>query len=230
MPIGRTRPQHAPRRHGLRDHQGDRGGDAKEGRTDSFIHRKFTMLRMLVSYGKLIKAEGARICATHCPRYASGRPPSGHRRPRGNRSTPSQRVEGRSAALRGRMRPDLRDGAESGRRARPVAPHRRERGGIVRNGQRWQDGLTWDCFAPDFWSFSRSSQDREDDARSDRVLPALAPLLRRRLMALAAPESRVGPVFVISKGMTPECPTCPVDGPLRGAGSRARQAYRIACG
>ena len=48
--------------------------------------------------------------------------------------------------------------------------------------------------------------------------------------SFAAPESRVGPVFVISRGMTPECPTCPVDGPLRGAGSRARQAYRIACG
>ena len=34
--LGERGRQHAPRRHGLRDHQGDRGGDAKEG-----AHRQF---------------------------------------------------------------------------------------------------------------------------------------------------------------------------------------------
>ena len=157
--------------------KGDRGGDAKEGRTDSFIHRKFTMLRMLVSYGKLIKAEGARGSARHTVRRcASGRPPSGHRRPRGNRSTPSQRARRagqrhfavgcaltfemslRAVDVRGQWLPTDERGRDRSQRATLAG---RAHTGLLRTGL--------------LVLLQGHLQDREDDARSDRVLPALAP-------------------------------------------------------
>lgn len=184
----------------------------KKGRTDSFIHRKFTMLRMLVSYGKLIKAEGARDLRDTLSemRFRSA----------AKRSSQATREQVYAVAARA-WRAGQRHFAvgcaltfEMSLRAVDVRgqwlPTDEREGGIVRNGQRWQDGLTWDCFAPDFWSFSKVIS-KTEKTMPDPIEFSLRslPKLRRRLMALAAPESRVGPVFVISKGHDAGMPYMP---------------------
>lgn len=72
-------------------------------------------------------------------------------------------------------------------------------GGIVRNGYRWQDGLTWDMFEPDLRGFTKVI------SKTARSLPEPyyfdltgLPEIRRRL-ALLKPAEAVGPVIVTGR-------------------------------
>ena len=73
-------------------------------------------------------------------------------------------------------------------------------GGIRRNGKRWQDGLTWDMFDEDFTAFEKviSKTEKTLDEAYHFSLEFL-PELRQKILALAPPEARVGPVILSSR-------------------------------
>lgn len=67
-------------------------------------------------------------------------------------------------------------------------------GGIVRNGQRWQDGLTWDMFEDDLSSFEKViSKTAKSNPEAYRF--EVTDELRGRLRLLGS-EGRIGPVIV----------------------------------
>lgn len=72
-------------------------------------------------------------------------------------------------------------------------------GGIVRNGYRWQDGLTWDMFEPDLSGFTKVISKTERSMSTPYHFD-LTPLhdIRRRLAAIK-PQEAVGPVIVTGR-------------------------------
>lgn len=161
------------------------------------IKAKITQLRAIVRYGVLIRAPGAREVKEVLSemRFASAPPrrfvPTRemverliqHAIDRGRRSFAMGLMFQWHLALRlGDIRGIWLEGAGEG--------------GIVREGKRWQDGLTWDMFAPDLSSFEKVI------SKTARSIPAptrfaLANLPELRAMLLATPlERRVGPVIV----------------------------------
>jgi len=76
-------------------------------------------------------------------------------------------------------------------------------GGIVRNGQRWQDGLTWEMFAPDLGSFTKTISKTEKSSPEPLTFD-LTPLpdLIERLHTLRR-DRRTGPVVVSERHRLP---------------------------
>lgn len=65
------------------------------------------------------------------------------------------------------------------------------KGGVVRNGKRWQDGLTWQMFDPGLTHFSKTTSKTKTDLKEI----ALTPELQSRLTLLRGRDA-VGPVIV----------------------------------
>ena len=74
-------------------------------------------------------------------------------------------------------------------------------GGIIRNGRRWQDGLTWDMFDADLAGFSKViSKTAASQPDPYHFNLADIPYLRQRIADLAPPSKRLGPV-ITTRGM-----------------------------
>lgn len=176
-------------------------GMKKNGRSIDFIHRKFERLRAIIKHGVLIRATGAKdvretlslmtfkmpskrdVAPTREQIYAvAARAWRNGRRHFAVGILLQYELALRAVDVRGQW---LEDDGESG--------------GIVRNGERWQDGLTWDMFAPDLSSFSKVISKTEKSLPEPITFSLESlPKLRRRLASLTPPEKRVGPVIVIS--------------------------------
>lgn len=177
-------------------------GMKKRGRSLDFIHRKFERLRAIIKHGVLIRAAGARDVRETLSLMTFKMP--------AKRDVAPSREQIYAVAARA-WRNGRRHFAvgillqyELALRAVDVRGQwlddDGQSGGIVRNGKRWQDGLTWDMFAPDLSSFSKVIS-KTESSLPDPISFSLEdlPKLRRRLASLAAPERRVGPVIVITE-------------------------------
>lgn len=173
------------------------------GRSSAFIHRKFTMLRGLARYAKLEKVPGAAdlsetlsdmrfqmapkrtVAPTRAQVYAIAAAADAA----GERGYATGVLIQFELILRG---VDVfgqwldADGT----------------GGIARGKTRWQDGLTWDMVAPEAASITKVI------SKTAKSLPepiefslAALPELRARILALAPPENRVGPLIVARGGL-----------------------------
>jgi hypothetical protein len=73
-------------------------------------------------------------------------------------------------------------------------------GGIVRNGLRWQDGLTWDMIEPDLSSFTKTISKTRKTMSTPYTFDLTAiPDLQARLERIGS-RGRVGPVIVSAEG------------------------------
>ncbi len=74
-------------------------------------------------------------------------------------------------------------------------------GGIVRNGRRWQDGLTWDMFDEDLTQFSKVISKTAKSMPEPYTFDLrLVPELRSRLLRMR-PQTPVGPLFMSQQGL-----------------------------
>lgn len=178
-------------------------GMKKRGRSADFIHRKFTMLRSLAKHGVLIRADGARdlrevlsLIKFKMPSLRNVAPSRiqvlrvvGKARQAGYLSFAAGILMQFECALRavdvrGQWLPA--DGC----------------GGIVSNGRRWADGLTWEMVSSDLSGFTKVISKTKDSLPEPILFPLTSlPRLRAMLDALAPRESRVGPVFLSSTGL-----------------------------
>ncbi|WP_296762243.1 recombinase [Sediminimonas sp.] len=169
----------------------------EKGRSVSYIHRFFNTLRRVARYGKALQIrEAAAVAETLGEmRFQVGA---------GRQAAPTrEQVYKIVAEADAEGMPDFALGIllqfELTLRAVDVrgqwlATDELE-GGIIRNGKRWQDGLTWDMFDPDLSGFSKVI------SKTAKSLPEpycfdLAPLpeIQSRLRLLR-PDEPVGPVI-----------------------------------
>lgn len=167
-----------------------------KGRTASNIKRMMTMLRIIAGYGKALRNSDARDVADTLSemKFASAPPRTIHATRAQIRAIVDEAdARGmfafaaglliqwtymlRSVDVRGQWLPD------SGKQ-----------GGILRDGQRWQDGMTWDMFDPDLNWFekviSKTARSQPEPLRFQ-----ITPELRGRLTLLGN-RGRFGPVIL----------------------------------
>lgn len=175
----------------------------RKGRSADFIHRKFTMLRSIVKHGVLIRAEGARNVRETLSLIKFRMPPK--------RDTVATRMQVLRVVVKasqagyhhfavGKLlgcEMALRDVDVRGQWLPADG-----QGGIVHNGRRWQDGLTWEMFRADLSGFTKIISKTEGSLPEPILFP-LDPLPRLKAMvaALAPAEKRVGPVILSSTGL-----------------------------
>lgn len=169
-----------------------------KGRSASYIHRFFNTLRRVARYGKALQIRDAAAVAQTLGemRFQVG----AARQVAPTREQVRQIIAAADAA----GLPDFAVGIliqfEFTLRAVDVRGHWLEtdelEGGIIRNGKRWQDGLTWEMFDPDLNGFSKVI------SKTAKSLPApywfdLTPLpeIQSRLRLLR-PAKPVGPVIM----------------------------------
>lgn len=176
----------------------------EKGRSDAYVKRMFTMLRGLASYGAKIE-ETRKDCREVKMILSDMR----------FRNAPQRSVFATWDQVQAVVEKADADGAfiwatgvliqfEFMLRAVDVRGQwiaDNGEGGITRDGRRWQDGLTWEMFAPDLSSFekviSKTARTMPDPYTFDL---AGVPYLRDR-MARMRPQSAVGPVFVSRTGL-----------------------------
>lgn len=175
----------------------------KKGRSLDFIHRKFERLRAIIKHGVLIRAEGARDVRETLSLMTFKMPPK--------RDVAPSRMQVYRVVVKA-LRAGYNHFAagillqyELALRAVDVRgqwlPAEGE-GGIVKNGRRWTDGLTWEMVDDDLSGFTKViSKTRDSLPEPIRFDLRNLPHVRRILTALAAPESRVGPVILSSTGL-----------------------------
>jgi hypothetical protein len=175
------------------------------GRSDSYIHRLFTMLRTVVSYGKMVKMEGARDVADILSEIRFKTAPSRNIAPTRDQieaivaAADERGMHGYACGLLIQYELTLRGVDVFGQ----WLPADGSGGGIVRDGKRWQDGLTWDMVEPDLRGLSKviskTSRTMPDPIRFDLTsLPAVQERLR-----LLANGGRIGPVVLTERHGTP---------------------------
>lgn len=177
------------------------------GRSKNWIHRMFTMMRIVVRYGCAIEDKE---CQRFVQVLSNVRIPKGS--PKTSSATPEQiaaivasaQAEGnhafalgcamqwwfslRAVDVRGHWL-KIRDGEE------PV--------GIVRNGKRWQDGLTWDMIDRGVTVLTKTfSKTRGSTGETRSFDLTQVPEIRHRLLT-TPPEKRVGPVIISEKNGMP---------------------------
>lgn len=168
-----------------------------KGRSASYIHRFFNTLRRVARYGKALQIKEAAAVAETLGemRFQIG----AARQVAPTREQVYQIVAAADAA----GLPDFAVGIliqfEFTLRAVDVRgqwlPTDEQEGGIIRNGKRWQDGLTWDMFDADLTSFSKVIS-KTAKSLPEPYLFDLTPLpeIQTRLRLLR-PENPVGPVI-----------------------------------
>ncbi|WP_428515123.1 recombinase [Roseovarius sp.] len=170
----------------------------EKGRSASYIHRFFNTLRRVARYGKALQIrEAAAVAQTLGEmRFQVGA---------GRQVAPTrEQIYQIVAAADAAGLPDFAVGIlmqfEFTLRAVDVRGQWLEAderdGGIIRNGRRWQDGLTWDMFDPDLKGFSKVIS-KTVKSLPDPYWFDLTPLpeIQSRLRLLR-PEKPVGPVIV----------------------------------
>lgn len=175
----------------------------KKGRSLDFIHRKFTMLRSIIKHGVLIRAQGAKDVRETLSLIKFKMPPKRDVAPsriqvyrvvvKALRAGYTSFAAGillqyelalRAVDVRGQWLPAEGDG------------------GIVNNGRRWTDGLTWEMVEDDLSGFTKVISKTKDSLPEPiRFDLANLPRIRALLDTLTAPESRVGPVILSSTGL-----------------------------
>lgn len=168
-------------------------GMKANGRSVSYVHRMFTMLRTVAGYGVAIKVAGARDVADVLGQIRFKMPPRRevypareqvvsiirHADATGLRSFATGLLIQWTYALRA---VDVRGQWLPGP------------GGIMRNGEHWADGLTWDMVEPDLGGFSKViSKTARQMPWPTRFDLAVAPQVQERLAAM---KRRPGPVIV----------------------------------
>lgn len=177
-----------------------------KGRTDSYVHRMFTMLRALASYGELLRAPGAADVSRTLSRMRF--------------KMPARRS---SFATRDQVLAVIQHAEANGMRGFALGlliqwtfalrgvdvfgqwePATEGQGGIVRTTRRegkiirtrWIDGLTWDMIEPDLSAFEKViSKTRNALPEPTRFPLSVAPAVLSRLQAIPS-ERRVGPVIL----------------------------------
>lgn len=178
-------------------------GMKRKGRSADFIHRKFTMLRSIIKHGVLIRANGARDVREVLSLIKFKMAPK--------RDVSPSRTQVYRVAVRAKRAGYLSFAAgilmqyELALRAVDVRGQWLEGGGdggIVNNGRRWSDGLTWEMFDQNLRGFTKViSKTRDSLPEPIRFDLTGIPRLTALLTAMTAPESRVGPVFLSSTGL-----------------------------
>lgn len=70
------------------------------------------------------------------------------------------------------------------------------KGGVIRNGKRWQDGLTWDMFDPDLTTMTKLISKTQNSSPEPYEFDlTAAPEVRKKLMSIR-PDNTVGPVLL----------------------------------
>jgi len=173
-----------------------------KGRSLDFIHRKMERLRAIIKHGVLIRAEGARDVRETLSMVKFKMPPK--------REVAPSRMQVYRVVGQARMAGYLHFAAgvllqyELALRAVDVRGQwlpAQGLGGIVHNGRRWQDGLTWETFDANLSGFekviSKTVNSLPEPIRFDLTgLPRL-----RKMLEAIAPNGRVGPVIVSSTGL-----------------------------
>ena len=174
------------------------------GRNIDYIHRQFTMLRMLVGYGVAINPKGPCVEAKAILTEMRIKSP----KPRTASPTEAQVLAVIDAAKAGghdgfalglliQWRLTLRAVDVRGQWLRFIG----ERSGITRGAFRWQDGMTWDMIDRDVTTLTKTPSKTEDAMPEAMVLDlTLTPDLRAELLSTPT-ESRVGPVITDPRGL-----------------------------
>lgn len=171
----------------------------KKGRSVSNIKRMFTMLRTVAKYGgyalEIPEVQKVSDMLSNAIRFKS--PPRRAVLP--TREQVYAIVEQADRAQQHAFAAGLILQYELSLRAVDVRGQWLEddgKGGIVRDGKRWQDGLTWDMFDEDLTSFRKVISKTEGTMPEPYEFDLTAlPDLRKRLIDLK-PEEAVGPVIV----------------------------------
>lgn len=172
----------------------------RKGRTPGYIRRLMQMMRIVAGYGKALRIKEARDVADTLGEmtFASG--------PRRNVHPTREQIraiidEADCRGLHGFAASILIQWTYM-LRAVDVRghwwPNDGQEGGFVRDGMRWQDGLTWDMVAPDLSSFEKVI------SKTRKSMPwpmtfELTPELKTRLRMLGV-TGRFGPVIRDRKG------------------------------
>ena len=183
-------------KHGMRDN----------GRSVSYIHRMFTQLRMITTYGKLIRAQGAQDVSSMLSDLRIETPPKS-----GGYATREQ-VMGIAnlAAERGMLAfaVGIRLQFEFALRAVDVRgqwltadPHY---GGIHRSGRTWQDGMTWDMLDTSFTTIEKVISKTAKSLPTPYIFDLTAvPDLRDMVHKLRRQSSGIGPLIVSERHKMP---------------------------
>jgi hypothetical protein len=172
----------------------------EKGRTDDYIQRYFSVMRRISRYGKALKINDAREVAETLAEMR-------FKTPAKRQTAPTrEQVFAIVAAADAHGMPNFACGillqfwfalraVDVRGQWIDLGRSRESNGGIVRNGKRWQDGLTWDIFDPELTKFQKVI------SKTEKTLPEpygfdLTPLpeLQSRLRMLR-PENAVGPVI-----------------------------------
>lgn len=175
----------------------------RKGRSLDFIHRKFERLRAIIKHGVLIRAAGARDVRETLSLMTFKMP--------AKRDVAPSRVQVYRVVVKARQAgyTPFATGIllqyELALRAVDVRgqwlPSDGE-GGIVNNGRRWTDGLTWEMLDGDLSGLTKViSKTRDSLPEPIRFDLRSLPRIRALLGALTAPEGRVGPVILSSTGL-----------------------------
>lgn len=174
----------------------------RKGRSLDFIHRKFTMLRAIIKHGVLIRADGARDVRETLSLITFKMPPK--------REVVATRTQVLRVVVKARQAGYLHFaagqllGCEMALRDVDVRGQwlpAEGQGGIVHNGRRWQDGLTWEMFEPDLSGFTKVIS-KTEDSQPEPIFFPLGNLPRlKALLAALTPEKRAGPVILSSTGL-----------------------------
>ena len=173
----------------------------EKGRSITYIHRFFNTLRRVARYGKALKIKPAAEVASV---LAEMRFPTGAARQIApTREQVYKIVAAADANGRDYFALGILIQYEFSLRAVDVRGHwlatNEQEGRIIRNGKRWQDGLTWDMFDTELTQFKNVI------SKTIKPLPApytfdltLVPEIRSRLQKIRQ-ENPVGPVIIATR-------------------------------
>lgn len=172
-----------------------------KGRSVAYVHRFFNTLRRVARYGKALGIKEAAEVAMILSEMRFPTSPARQIAPTREQvyaiiaAADAEGLDGFAAGIMMQYEFALR---AVDVRGQWIATDKTE-GGIIRNGKRWQDGLTWDMFDTDLTQFekiiSKTAKSLPEPYTFDLTL---LPELRARLRLLR-PESPVGPVIRSSR-------------------------------
>lgn len=180
------------------------GMEAKD-RTASYIKRLMTMLRIVAGYGKALRLPEARDVSDMLSEMKFASAPKRSVRPTRDQIraiVDEADARGQFAFATGLLiqwvymlrAVDVRG------HWLPASP---DEGGIIRDGKRWQDGLTWDLIAPDLSGFDKViSKTRKTMGEAMHFDLTIAPEIQSRLRLLGNGK-RIGPVIVTERTKLP---------------------------
>ena len=167
----------------------------QKGRTASNIKRMMTMLRILAGYGKALRCPDARDVADTLSEMTFASAPRRSVHPTRYQiraiidEADARGLHGFATGLLLQWTFLLRAVDVRGQ----WLPTNGKQGGIVRDGQRWQDGLTWDMFDADLSAFEKVIS-KTAKSQPEALRFTLTPELRTRIQLLSN-GGRIGPVI-----------------------------------